>query len=130
VKRFWVGFGAGLFAGIVLVLGGWYLFTLRYSGIMAVDGMARRQIEAALPGSRVLDVQLTTFPESSTKVNYVHEHLYDVSVVYQYRGNVKQITIPYGMTRNGWVSSSASDLVIMDDTARVIRALKQSEDRK
>jgi len=68
----------------------WYVLYVRANGsTFVLFTYARGAVEQALPGARVLDVQVNTYPESAEQVNYVHDHLYDVTVVYERAGKIK-----------------------------------------
>jgi hypothetical protein len=127
MKKFWLGFGAGIATTFLLFVGFWYVMYWRAAGSTTIlFAIARQQVKEALPGTRVLDVQMKTSPESSAIVNYVHDHLYDVTVTYERRGKVKTIVVPYGITGKTWITPQAKDLVILDDQAQIIHELRGS----
>lgn len=146
MKRFWIGLGIGTLGGALLVLGTQYVLELGSDRLDLAYALSRQQVEEALQGARVLDIETTVSPESTATVTYVHEHLYDVHVTYQYQEKVKRITLPYGLVkaqfafpytlyrnswvgllRSSWVGVNTSDIVAMDRRALVIHDFTGSD---
>lgn len=82
-------------------------------------------VERALPGSKVLDVDIQT-PSTHT-VNYEHEALYDVHITYDRKGEIRAIILPFGFAGNAIISPRTTDVVIADDKAKIIHRRRSSD---
>jgi len=117
MKKFWFGFVTGVAATLVSAAAVIYVANSRTS----VLSVARQTVARALPDARVLDVA-AAFPLEA-HVNYEHDALYDVSVTYERRGEIRRIVLPFGKTGRRWVTPTTADIILADDRAKVLRKL-------
>jgi hypothetical protein len=82
----------GMIFGVVLTLSlqyGWKYFRYReYKDDAALFEIAKYDLEHKLTGVRVLDIAI--YPNSTVKVNYAYDKLYDVDMNYERDGRIKK----------------------------------------
>jgi hypothetical protein len=116
----------GITAGVVLTIAvqyGWrYYHYYQVKDEFALFEIAKQHVEQQLIGARVLDVVIT--PQSSVKVNYMYDKLYDVHLSYERNGKIKQMETQYGFYRGTWITPNTTQLEILDSKANVIQERK------
>lgn len=119
--------GAGVACGILGTLLVQWVLSARHSGAAAqlarLFQAAHVVVEEALPGARVLDVNVAI--GSVQSVNYVHETLYDAHVTYQRSGRIKTVVLPFGFAGGTLITPRATAIVVADDQAKVEQTLGQ-----
>ena len=87
------------------------------AGASSVAQVVEKHIQKELKGAKVLDV---TWTESTAKVGYKYDRLYDVTVTYEKDGKIKKFVAHYGVSKGVWIVPKTSELMILDDKAEVV----------
>jgi len=89
-----------------------------YKDDAALFEIAKYDLEHKLTGARVLDIAI--YPDSTVKVNYAYDKLYDVDMNYERDGRIKKMTMQYGISRDTWIAPNTTTLEILDAKAETI----------
>ena len=104
---------------IIVVQKGWHTYQYhRFKHEISIFRIVEEHVSSELEGVKILDIQMT--PDPKTNVNYKYDKLWDAHITYEKDGRIKTVTAPYGRVDKIWITPSTSELVILDDKAKVI----------
>lgn len=88
------------------------------AAIESLMAIAPVHLRSSLSDIELLDIEVRA--NSSAKVQYVHDHLYDVVFIYRRGGETRTITAPYGLNAGAWITPTKVEILARDESALVV----------
>ncbi len=117
-----VKFICGVMVGALLAVAGhvgWtYYQAHQLKGVHYLFEIVKLDVENNLKDARFLGASIK--PNATASMDERYEKLYDVSINYERRGEIKTITAHYGISQGLWVAPNSTMFEILDANAQAI----------
>jgi hypothetical protein len=88
------------------------------AAIEALMGIAPIHLQKSVSGAELVDLEVRS--DSTSKVQYAYDQLFDVVFVYRREGQTRTITAPYGLSGGSWITPTKVEMLSRDESALVV----------